>query len=237
MAGDSTPVPIIKLTIRSRLIYTLQTLRASSWADILPAWEINATMPPSRLLYVRSDSASTTLTPTTTSLLIALTILLCTGFGLVAVLLLLRSRRKARQCPQLPSNARSPHNGLCSPSNPSGKKISHHRRLTVSATPYSTRDLNVHCEKKVLASPASSAPSSPVPEIRITFPEEEDESGKRKSGRVVVVSISEKGHVGLEPYRDEHLPPYGHDDAERFQSLDLDRLGGLKEVTMDSKRP
>ena len=74
-----------------------------------------------------------------------------------------------------------------------------------------------------------SSPSSPLPEIRITFPEEEDDAGKRKSGRVVVVRISENGGVGLEPYNDDHLPPYQKSDAERFQSLDLDRIGGLKE--------
>ncbi|MGY6405660.1 hypothetical protein, partial [Vibrio parahaemolyticus] len=75
---------------------------------------------------------------------------------------------------------------------------------------------------------------SPVPEIRITFPEEEDESGKRKSGRVVVVRISEAGSVGLEPYNDQ-LPPYQTSDAERFQSLDIERMGGLKEKD-DAKR-
>lgn len=75
-----------------------------------------------------------------------------------------------------------------------------------------------------------SSPSSPVPEIRITFPEEEDECGKRRSGRVVVVRISEAGGVGLEPYNDDHLPAYQKSDAERFQSLDLDRMGGLKEL-------
>lgn len=74
-----------------------------------------------------------------------------------------------------------------------------------------------------------SSPTSPLPEIRITFPEEEDEAGKRKSGRVVVVRISENGGVGLEPLNEDHLPPYQKSDAERFQSLDLDRLGGLKE--------
>ncbi len=74
-----------------------------------------------------------------------------------------------------------------------------------------------------------SSPSSPLPEIRITFPEEEDDAGKRKSGRVVVVRISENGGVGLEPYNDDHLPPYQRSDAERFHSLDLDRMGGLKE--------
>lgn len=75
-----------------------------------------------------------------------------------------------------------------------------------------------------------SSPTDSIPEIRITFPEEEDAGGKRKSGRVVVVRISETGGVGLEPYSDEHLPPYQKSEAERFQSLDLERMGGLKEM-------
>lgn len=75
----------------------------------------------------------------------------------------------------------------------------------------------------------SSPCTGPLPEIRITFPEEQDEAGKRKSGRVVVVRISDNGGIGLEPYNDEHLPPYQRSDMDRFQSLDLDRMGGLKE--------
>ena len=76
---------------------------------------------------------------------------------------------------------------------------------------------------------SSSPPASPVPEIRITFPEEEeDSSGKRKSGRVVVVRISDNGGVGLEPYQ-ECLPPYQSGESDRFQSLDLERMGGLRE--------
>ncbi|KAI4223352.1 MAG: hypothetical protein L6R40_008513 [Gallowayella cf. fulva] len=182
-------------------------------------------MPPSRLLHIRDRAASTTLTPTMTSLLIALTVLLCTAFALVAVLLMLRSHRKAKRAlDSVPTEFAS------------RKGHSNHRRLTVLAPPYNTKDFHGGSEKEVLASPASSAPSSPVPEIRITFPEEEDDSGKRKSGRVVVVRISEKGHVGLEPYHDERLPAYGQDGTERFQSLDLDRIGGLKEVEMDTKR-
>lgn len=74
-----------------------------------------------------------------------------------------------------------------------------------------------------------------MPEIRITFPEEEDEAGKSKSGRVVVVRISETGGLGLEPYSYEKLPAYQQSDAERFQSLDLDRMGGLKELERDQK--
>ena len=74
-----------------------------------------------------------------------------------------------------------------------------------------------------------------MPEIRITFPEEEDDVGKNKSGRVVVVRISETGGLGLEPCIDEHLLAYQQSDAERFQSLDLDRLGGLKELERGEK--
>lgn len=73
----------------------------------------------------------------------------------------------------------------------------------------------------------SQSPSSSVPEIRITFPDEEGAGEKRKSGRAVVVKISDKGSVGLEPYTDEKLPPYQQE--ERLQSLDLERMGGLKE--------
>lgn len=47
---------------------------------------------------------------------------------------------------------------------------------------------------------------------------------------MVVVRISETGGVGLEPYNDEHLPPYQRVESERFESLDLDRMGGLKEL-------
>lgn len=74
-----------------------------------------------------------------------------------------------------------------------------------------------------------------MPEIRITFPEEEDKTGKSKSGRVMIVRISETGGLGLEPYSDEDLPAYQQSDAERFQSLDLDRMGGLKEVERKEK--
>ena len=56
---------------------------------------------------------------------------------------------------------------------------------------------------------------------------------------MVVVRISETGGVGLEPYvdddayydEDENLPPYQKSVGEgRFESLDLDRMGGLKEL-------
>ncbi|KMP09579.1 hypothetical protein CIRG_09749 [Coccidioides immitis RMSCC 2394] len=89
-------------------------------------------------------------------------------------------------------------------------------------------------EKRNLVDNSSSPPSSPVPEIRITFPEEEDTNGTRRPGSVVVVRIGEKGGIGLEPYT-ESLPPYQANSSDRFQSLDLDRMGGLKDKC-DSKQ-
>ena len=69
--------------------------------------------------------------------------------------------------------------------------------------------------------------TSPIPEIRITFPEEEDEMGKRQSGRVVVVKVSDLGGVGLEPLGEKQgLPAY---EGEGWKELDLEQIGGLKE--------
>ena len=69
-----------------------------------------------------------------------------------------------------------------------------------------------------------------VPEIRITFPDEEDKAKESRTGRVVVVKISDKGGVGLEPFAGEKLPPYQKSNTEGLQSLDLERIGGLKEA-------
>lgn len=45
-----------------------------------------------------------------------------------------------------------------------------------------------------------------------------------------MVRISDAGGVGLEPYQDEELPPYQCARDGKFESLDLDRMGGLKEL-------
>lgn len=155
------------------------------------------------------------LSPEIVNLLIALLVLVLVLFVLAGGLLVLRRRRQRQKQLELPL-----HNGQCS-SNP--------RRLTISAPPSArTESVLVYDEKRNLMENSSSPPDSPVPEIHITFPEEEDESGKRKSGRVVVVRISEGGGVGLEPYQ-EQLPPYQANGADRFHSLDIERMGGLKE--------
>lgn len=171
----------------------------------------------------RDDSSNpTSLTPTMMKLLIALIVILFVGTCAIAGLFVLRSRRRAKE------QARSDL--------PFHK--SNHRRLTITAAPYGRRSESIYAykEKETFISEAGSPPASPIPEIRITFPEEEDEAGKRKSGRVVIVRISETGGVGLEPYNDDQLPPYQRVESERFESLDLDRMGGLKELERGPRR-
>ena len=48
--------------------------------------------------------------------------------------------------------------------------------------------------------------------------------------------IGEREAVGLEPLGEADLPPYAKSDAERFQSLDLERIGGLKEKEEEGRR-
>ena len=145
-------------------------------------------------------------------LLIVLLVLILIALALVGGLLLIRRKRQAQKESLLPV-----HHGQVPPSQ---------RRLTITTN--KTDLAFVYDEKRSLMENSDSPPPSPVPEIRITFPEEEDASGKRKSGRMVVVRISEAGSIGLEPCH-EDLPPYQTTDTGRFQSLDIERMGGLKE--------
>lgn len=173
------------------------------------------------LLRVRDDSASSN--STMIDLLIALLVLVFIALALIGTLFMVRKIRRnraiARQ--QLPT-----HN------EPGSRPISNHRRLTITATPYKGArgsSIYVYDEKSSMIN-SPSPPLSPdnVPEIRITFPDEQDESGRRKSGRVVVVRVGETG-VGLEPLQEEQLPAYEKESSERFHSIDMERIGGLKE--------
>lgn len=76
-----------------------------------------------------------------------------------------------------------------------------------------------------------SPPDSPdnVPQIQITFPDEQDEQGQRKSGRVLIVRVGDNATVGLEPIQDDQLPAYEKEANGQFQSIDMDQIGGLKE--------
>ncbi|CAI7653811.1 unnamed protein product [Penicillium glandicola] len=150
---------------------------------------------------VARDDSNGGLSNAMVDLLIALLVLVLLSLALVGGLLVLR---------------RKLHNG----------ESPNRRRLTISTN--KTDSVLVYDEKRSLMENSDSPPPSPVPEIRITFPEEEDASGKRTSGRMVVVRISDAGSIGLEPCHEE-LPPYQSTDTGRFQSLDIERMGGLKE--------
>ncbi|KAF2146154.1 uncharacterized protein K452DRAFT_283446 [Aplosporella prunicola CBS 121167] len=185
---------------------------------------------PSVLSLVRRDASASdsaddaALTPLMVDLLIALLVLVVIALMAVVALIFMRKARNAKKAktPELPM-----YNETERPV--SSRMSSHHRSLTIAAAPaYSAGNPSVfvYGDEKVSNEPQT--PSSPVPEIRITFPEEVDDKGNKQSGRVVVVRVGEHS-VGLEPLHEEQLPPYQKDATDRFQSLDLERIGGLKE--------
>jgi hypothetical protein len=156
----------------------------------------------------------TGLTSTHIALLVTLLMLVLLGLLCIGGLIFLRSVRRVRK--QAEADAQLPTYE---------KRQSNLNRLTITTMPYKGREsVVVYSEKQNLM---DSPPTSPVPEIRITFPDEVDESGKQQSGRVVIVRVGDHS-VGLEPVN-EDLPPYERDASDRFDSLDLDRMGGLKE--------
>ena len=174
------------------------------------------------VLVVRDGNTSSGITPTVLNLLIALIVLFIFAAILIVTLLVLRSIRKSQiSKEQLPLYDEKPTRLP----NPRGLSIRTDKRTTSI----------VFQEKQNLIENSSSPPPSPIPEIRITFPEEVDESGKRQSGRVVVVRVGDHS-VGLEPIR-ETLPPYQQNASDRFQSLDLERIGGLKEKDFEKCYP
>jgi len=104
------------------------------------------------------------------------------------------------------------------------------RGLNIHAPPYSrASSIYYYDEKGSPASSGASSPCSPVPEIRITFPDDVDEEGRHLKGRVVVVTVGEKGGVGLEPLRDEEQLPRYERDGKRWDELDMELIGGLRE--------
>ena len=102
-------------------------------------------------------------------------------------------------------------------------------RLTVTVTPLGAFDCedSVHEKRKSASSSSSSSLQSPVPEIRITFPEEYDDMGKPRSGQVLLVRVGEHTEC-MEPIQ-ESLPSYQKGDSDRFESLDFDRDSDFNE--------
>lgn len=149
------------------------------------------------------------------ALLITLVVLIAFCMTLCATLWLLRRHRRAlKESGSLPSYDAATRN---------------QNRLTIQ-TDSST---GFFSEKQTLMDNSQPMPLSPdnVPEIRITFPEEEDKDGRRVSGRVVVVQVGEAGVGFVRPLDQDGLPPYQQDrPQERFDSVDMERIGGLKEV-------
>lgn len=168
-------------------------------------------------LVARSDNHDSTYSPTMAALLITLIVLLVVAALSVTVFYIVRYRRRSRQ-QQLPTYNEKR----------SSSSRFNHRRLTVRPS----ESIYVYQEKQNLIANSAAPPTSPVPEIRITFPEEVDDAGKRQSGRVVVVRVGDSSSIGLEPVS-ENLPAYQQSESDRFQSLDLDRIGGLQEKEVE----
>jgi hypothetical protein len=175
-------------------------------------------MPSISRLVVRDDSSQSTsnLTPTMVKLLIALLALALSAITLVLILWGFRAFNKRSKL----SKEKTFHEKMAS---------SNYKRLTIETTRSSQYVVQ---EKRKLMDESSSPPPSPLPEIRITFPDEVDTTGRPQSGRVVVVRMGDNSAVGLEPLEDP-LPPYQRTEGGRFQSVDLDSIGGLKEKELE----
>jgi len=176
-------------------------------------------MPALRSLVVRDDTSKngSNITPTMMNLMITLVVLFVAICLLCGGLLILRAARRSKKASVEDDNEKP---------KPSG-----YRRLTIDTnTP-----AYVIQEKRNLIENSSSPPPSPLPEIRITFADEFcPQTGRPQSGRVVVVRMGESNAVGLEPVQDQ-CPPYESSGGARFQSLDLERMGGLKEKEVEKR--
>lgn len=147
---------------------------------------------------------------------------------LISVLLLFRRHRRLRSLTQMQPEK---GNGLPA-SQDASKACPKGRGLTIETKHNDGRSsvFFIGRDGQPMLQNPNSPPHSPdnVPEIRITFPEEQDEQGRPRSGRVVVVRVGDNSALGLEPLDEEQLPAY-EKDAKEFQSIDMDFIGGLKE--------
>lgn len=142
-------------------------------------------------------------------------------FGLLAFSLLALMRRMRRQ-KQMMNETLPQYHEI--------KKSGNHRRLTIdTGNGRSSVIVFNNNGQPMLANPRS-PPHSPdnVPQIHITFPDEHDDQGRPKSGRVVVVRVGDTT-VGLEPLNEEQLPAYEKESSTQFYSVDIEKIGGLKE--------
>jgi len=166
----------------------------------------------------------------TIDLLIALIVLTClaTVSGIAFAVVKNRQRKALRAKLLLPLH-HGQNSHLAAPAQPS-----HRRTGTLTSAPNSTTFVVSNGEKDFLLSDDegeefSEKRTSPVPQIHLHLPEELDEETGKRSSKVVVVTITEKGNVGLEPHVEEPAPPMYSEKDDEFMSLDLDRIGGLRE--------
>jgi hypothetical protein len=94
----------------------------------------------------------------------------------------------------------------------------------------STQKSFVEREKELFYADTYGPPTSPPPAIHLTLPEEH-EDGTKSNARVVIVSIGPHGEIGLSPLEQEQLPAYQEIESGQMQSLDIARMGGLKEAS------
>ncbi|KAF3925015.1 hypothetical protein AA313_de0203571 [Arthrobotrys entomopaga] len=155
---------------------------------------------------LRRSEDPTSSNSTIIQLLTALVVLAGFGLFLGGVLVVIRRIKQKRAGPTLPT---------------------HTRNLTVTTIPFtSSKRASWFGSEKRNSGSRPGTPTSPVPEIRITFPEEESADGKKKSGRVVVVQVGEAGAAFVRDIEPDNLPPY---QKGEFSSVDLSKVGGLKE--------
>lgn len=177
---------------------------------------------PGDLLSRDSPNDSTVVAPVTVDLLLALLVLVLVMLLAGIILVLVRRRRRLQRTQLLSLGIDT--------------RKSKHRRHNATTVHTWEHPINsnswLHREKQDFNNTTSGlSPTSPVPEIRITFPEEFDEAGKRTSGRVVVVHVGEQD-VGLEPMPVD-LPSYQVDSAQRSSSLDMATMGGSRDIVSD----
>ena len=153
------------------------------------------------------------------NLLIALFVLVFFGLLSFSLLVLIRRHRMKQQ--MMASTL---------PQYSDAKRTGNHRRLTIQTG-------NGRPSVIVLGrdgTPMLANPQSPphsldnVPQIHITFPDEQDEQGRPRSGRAFVVRVGDTT-VGLEPLHDEQLPAYEKENKTQFYAIDIDKIGGLRE--------
>jgi hypothetical protein len=182
---------------------------------------------------VSRDTSSGTMTTSTTppaeggndnmlNLSISILGLVFFALLLISILFLLRRTKRNRMMMMkghvLPTyEVKGPHN---------------HHGLTIQTAQNGRSSILVISSKDgqpMLADPMS-PPHSPknVPQIHITFPDEQDEHGHNKSGRVLVVRMGDST-VGLEPVKEEQLPAYEKEGKNQFYSIDMNQIGGLRE--------